>query len=64
MEYLIKCPKCEMADLELNNAKNKKSGKTFHCTDCGLDFLVESRDIKKIVEQQWKKRFLAAVILI
>ena len=66
MEYLIKCPKCEITDLELNDVKNKKSEKSFHCMDCDLDFSVEYkyRELKNVIERYWKKAALTAIIFI
>ena len=68
MEYLIKCPNCDVTDLVLNDKIKKKTAtaESYHCNACNTDFSVKyfCRNSKTIIERNWKKIVLAAVILV
>ena len=68
MKYLIKCPKCNLTDLALNDKKEEKkaAAESYHCNSCSTDFSVKCSPCgsKIITGRSWKKGVLAAIILV
>lgn len=64
MEHYIRCPACDMSDVEPTTI-GRGSGDKYLCSGCSHGFTVEYKKTpQSVVEQYWKRALIAAIILL